>query len=212
MISEKNQKQLLKFIQGLPESQETLSYQNITGFLYGIGISPASDNPYDWLDFVLGEGSVFEKNETKKLLTDCLIHAYNDVVEAFRLDALAFPFDLEKMFANNEELEPFIDWIAGFVNALYIRADFWDGPRFAQLDQEKRQLLIHCMLMLEGIVEPEIVKDAFEKLPMHILSRTYPTLDLQGDRALQQILMICVMASKDAVETLQDYAKNYGKL
>ncbi len=208
MISEKNQKLLEKFIKGCPESQGALSYENIVGFLYGIALCPESKNSNEWLDYLIGEEITFETHEEKNSLTDCLISMYKEFSLAFQNDTLVFPFDLEKMLTHNEELKPFTDWVTGFVDALYLRADFWNGENFLELAQEKRQILIHSMLMLEGIIEPEIVKEAFEKLPVQVLSKTYPTLDLQSDKILQQILMICIMASRDAVKTLQEHAKS----
>lgn len=187
-------------------SEDLPSYQQVSGFLFGLGMTPDEVLPDEWLEYVLkrDEESV---GESLKIITGGLARVYNVYVNAFHQKRLEFPFQLAEMLSSNAEMVSLIDWITGFVDALYMRAEFWDGNEFSEFSHEKQQMLYHSVLMLEGIVEPEIVFEVFEKLPDEVLRQAYPTLNLEGDNVPQQIIMICLMSSQDAVETLQSHAR-----
>ncbi len=189
----------------LLEYNASLDFQSICGFIYGLAMTPEDIECDEWLNYALGNensGENFDK------VGESLTRIFDNHVQAFRANNLRFPFNLSHMIDNNSSMEPLISWIRGLLDALYFRSSFWDGEAFPAFDGDRQQLLYHSMLMIEGIVEPAMVKEVFEKLPLKVLHQVYPTLDLYSDAVERQIIMICIMSSQDAVEALQQFARD----
>lgn len=180
-------------------------YYSIIGFIYGLAMTPIQPERDEWLSSIIGDEAAEELADP---VIESLVRIYNEHVAAFGENRLGFPFDLSHMIENNGAMEPLINWVGGLIDALYLRSSFWDGEAFSGVETERRELLYHSMLMLEGIVEPEVVKEVFEKLPPGVLRQVYPTLDLNSDAVDQQITMICIMSCQEAVEVLQQYARD----
>lgn len=188
------------------DSDDRPSYQEVSGFLFGLGMTPELILPTEWLGYIF-ENKNGAMEEADDEVIGSLINVYNSHVDAFNSKELGFPFNLAEMLSSNAEMSSLIGWVTGLVDALYMRAEFWDGSEFSELDHDRQQLLFHCVLMLEGIVEPEIVFEVFEQLPDEVLKEAYPTINLEGDNVPQQIIMICIMSSQEAVEVLLEHAR-----
>lgn len=205
LFEESDIKNIKEFLQNCGGAQLNPDFHTITGFLYGLAMTPEDIDSEEWLGYIVEEQS---DGELDNDICDILTRVFEKHVAAFNEDRLAFPFNLSHMLENNGEIEPLVNWVKGFVDALYLRSSFWDGETFIEFDTDRQQLLYHSMLMIEGIIEPEMVKEVFEKLPIEVLRQVYPTLDLQSDTVYRQIAMICIMACPDAVKVLQQYSRD----
>lgn len=206
-----NQTELVQnFLNTQAQKNNSPDYNTANGFLFGLGITPEQIPVNEWMGYILPDHTT-KAHEEFEQVSQFLQQTYADNTTAFELNQLEFPFNLKEMLKKRAALPPLINWIKGFIDALYVRTEFWNGDGFSDLDPDKQQQLYHCMLMIEGILEPEIVLEVFEKIPSHILQQTYPTLDLACDTVKQQILMICVMAAEDAIHTLQNHARELEK-
>lgn len=195
-------KQYLLRRESSPLDQE---YYSIIGFLYGLAMTPEHPEDDDWLSSIVGEDAAREHTDP---VIESLDRIYKEYVVAFDQGRLGFPFNLSHMLENNGAMEPLINWVSGLTDAFYFRSSFWDSDAFSGLETDRRELLYHSMLMLEGIVDSAIVKEVFEKLPPEVLHQVYPTLDLSNDTVDRQITMICIMSCQEAVEALQQYVRD----
>lgn len=203
LIAKKDKRIVKQFLLESETTRSNLNYHSITGFLYGLAMTPGNIEPNEWLRYIVEDQKPAE--HTGQII-EGLVRILDNHVRSFKENQLPFPFDLAHMLENNGEIDPLVNWVKGLIDAFYFRSSFWDGEALSAFDADRQRLLFHSMLMLEGIVEPETVQEVFEKLPTEVLQQVYPTLDLNSDTVDRQIIMICVMSCQEAVEVLQQFA------
>ncbi len=209
LIEEADKQVIKQFFLDNQESLPSWDYYSIIGFLYGLAMTPEENRTDEWMDYILGD-KVDE--ETSGEVSESLLRIFDNHISAFSENHLRFPFNLSHMIENNRSMEPLVCWANGLLDAFYFRSSFWDGEAFSKLDGKRQQLLYHSMLMIEGIIDPQVVREVFEKLPLQVLSQAYPTLDLNSDIADRQIVMICITSCQEAVDVLQQYARDIGQM
>jgi len=206
MLTEKDKKSLKAVVDTIGKPEENFSLNELTGFLFGIAMTPEPLLPSQWLPIVFGSepGSNLvsgKLSETVKTLTA----VYNRLVASFHDNTLTFPFAMANL--TQTELETLYEWVSGFDEALLLREEIWDPQTFPQMEKSKKQELFHSMMTIQGLADPSEVEDYFHDLPEQVLRMAFPDMDLYNDDQQFQLQMFLLSALPLAVQTLLEHAR-----
>jgi len=206
MLTATEKKNLKKILAMAGEPDDTFSYDELLGYMFGLAMTPAMLHPSEWIPVIFGgDMPEFDSVAQMQTMTDNLFQVYNSFVDAFHNNTLNLPFMIENLQEN--QMESLYEWVSGFEEAIALREDLWDPEEFPELSDQKKEELYHSMMTIQGLVDPVEIMDYFEEMPDEIFQEAFSGLDVgQTDRELQ--IQVFLMASLPlAIETFQDHAR-----
>lgn len=209
MVFAKETQLLKNCLKKTPQPEDALSFDELLGFLFGLGMTPMEMEDEQWLPVIFGgEDNLPGQAKEQEALRSCLIRLYQRFKEAFLKDRLAFPFTLESL--EEMELAALYEWVSGLDEALLLFEEFWDPAAFDSLEATDTEELYHSLMTIEGLVDPIEAEEYFQTLPDEIIAEIFPAEGLGHSRIETQIQMVLLASLPLAVETLQKHARRYG--
>lgn len=206
MLPPDEQKLIKNFLALSTNPEDTLSYDELLGYLFGLAMTPDIVLPSEWIPFIFGgEGPTYKSMKQMEEMTGCLTRIYNRFVNLFQNSRLEFPFDIVTL--SDKQIVTIYEWVSGLEEALALRDELWDPEEFPRLAKAKKEELYYSLMIIQGLVEPDQVMDFFENMPDEFLQEAFPGMDTENtDREMQ--IQVFLMASLPlAVRTLQNHAR-----
>ncbi len=210
MLPAEEEKLLKEFLALAKNPEETFTYDELLGFLFGLAMTPEAVPFEEWLPCIFGgKEPAFRSAKQAAEVSDCLARIYSRQVESFRARKLEFPIDIGSL--GEDRLITVYEWVSGLDEALTLRAPLWEPEFFPRLNKTRKEELYFSLMIIEGLVEPDQVMDFFERLPDEFLQETLPGLGAESmDRDMQvQIFLLATLPL--AIRTLQDHARTIEK-
>jgi yecA family protein len=207
MLNEKDSNILKELLNLGQQPVDTLSFEELLGYLFGLGITPSVIPPDEWIPIIFGGDDImpiYKSKKQEKEMNTCLLRAYKTFTSAFQEGKLLFPFEMESL--GKADLERVYQWVAGFDEALMLNEEIWDPEESTTLHVRKKQELYHSLMTVEGLVDPEEVSDYFDNLPIEIFEQTFPDMDMGFEGRDMQIQMFLLASLPLAVQTLMEHA------
>ena len=205
MITGEQKKTLKKFLALAPEPENTLSYDQLTGFLYGLAITPDTLLPSEWIPRIFaGKTPEFASMDQGRQLFDGLRQVHRTIKAAFDAGCPAFPFDI--FSARDGVFDAILDWTFGFDMALSLRPDIWEPEELSALPPTMVHDVISSLMVIEGLLAPEVRTVVFDRMPQEIMKEAVTEDDAaEGDTPDRQ-LAVLLFTLPMAIEQLQTYA------
>lgn len=163
MISKNDEKILRRMLKLATEPDESLTYDAMRGFLFGLAMTPDMVMPSEWLPMVFGEEMItFDSEEQGQHLLHTLMRVANDLTLRFQEATLKFPFDMENL-ANPDDLLPIQEWVYGLNEALYLRPDCWsrdDASKQPFTDEQEE--ILSALATIKVIANPKQACNFFD--------------------------------------------------
>ncbi|HSO09720.1 MAG TPA: UPF0149 family protein [Desulfoprunum sp.] len=206
MVITGNDNTILKKFLGLaPEPENALSYDQLTGFLYGIAITPDTLLPSEWIPLIFaGKTPEFATLDQAGETCDGLVQVLNTFTAAFHDGSLAFPFDI--FSSRAETFDAILDWTLGFDLALSLRPDIWDPDESTALPPGMVHDVLSSLMVVEGLLAPEIRNVVFDRLPQEIMKEAVTETDAALDDTPDRQLAVLLFTLPMAIDQLQKYA------
>jgi yecA family protein len=211
MLTATEKKNLRNLLAMAEDPDNTFSYDELLGYIFGLAMTPAPLVPSEWMPTIFGgELPTFTTLEQMQKMTGSLMEVYNNFVSAFHNNKLHLPFNIEKLKEN--QFEALYEWVSGFEEAIALHEEVWDPEEFPELSERKKEDLYHSLMTIQGLVDPVEVMDYFEELPDQMFQEAFAGMDTeQGDRELQ--IQVFLMASLPlAIDTFQKHARTVDKI
>jgi len=200
------EKKLKKFLSLSSNPEDTFSYDELLGFLFGLAMTPEIVLPDEWIPCIFGgEEPVFKSAKQAAEMTDCLLNLYNRLVDSFHANTLDFPFDIAGLV--DDQLLAVYEWVSGFDEALAMRESLWDPEFFPKLNKVKREELYFSLMIVQGLVDPDELTDFFDNMPAEFLRESFPAMDAEEMDRDMQIQLFLLASLPLAVRTLQNHAR-----
>ncbi len=206
MLTAAEKKNLKNLLAMAKDPDNTFSYDELLGYLFGLAMTPDMILPSEWIPIIFdGDMPASGSPEQMQMKMDTLIKVYNSFIDDFHANRLNLPFDIENL--RDEQLESLYEWISGFEEAISLREEFWDPEEYPELSDKKKEGLYHSLLTIQGLVDPVEVMDFFEEIPDEVFQEAFSGMDEDlNDKELQ--IQVFLMASLPlAIQTLQDHAR-----
>lgn|GEM_PF-455570 len=206
MLPSDEKKILEKFLSLTRNPDDTFSYDELLGYLFGLAMTPDTLPVDEWIPFIFGgEAPTYKSMKQMQEISDCLTRIFNRFVDSFHDNKLDFPIDIASL--DDQQVFTVYEWVSGFEEALALRDDLWDPDQFPKLAKAKKEELYYSQMIVQGLVEPDQVMDFFDNLPDEFLQEAFPGMDSENtDREMQ--IQVFLMASLPlAVRTLQNHAR-----
>lgn len=201
-----NDKYIIKSFLSLISSKDNrIGYDEFLGFVFGLAMTPDIITLEEWISWIAnGEEVPYTSIEQAEETSSCLKRLYNKYLEDFQNDVLIFPFDIQTI--KGVEYSPLHKWVLGFIDALSLRDEYW-GLDVVNLLPETREELFYNMLMVNGVVEPEVVLEVVKNIPADEIQILFPGINTQEEDVLQKISQLCTVSLKNAIDWLQHHAR-----
>jgi yecA family protein len=210
MLTATERKNLKNLLAMTGEPDNTFSYDELLGYMFGLAMTPDILVPSEWMPIIFGgDLPAFDSTEQMQTMTDNLIQVYNSLIDDFHNYKLNFPFNIEKL--KDSQFEALYEWISGFEEAISLREELWDPEEYPELSDKKKEALYHSLMTIQGLVDPVEVMDYFEELPDELFQEAFSGMDTAlNDRELQ--IQVFLMASLPlAIETFQEHSRTVEK-
>lgn len=207
MLTPEESKILKTFLALAPEPDETFSYDELMGYLYGLAITPDIVLPSEWIPLIFnGTVPAYDSLDQVDTMNRCLMNVFNRLTAEFHNNTLDLPFDIRQL--DRGELEKLYEWISGFEEALALRDDLWDPEQHPHLPEQTKHELYHSLMTIQGLVEPMDVMDFFENLPDEVFEEAFPGMENEFESRELQIQMFLLASLPLSIQTLQKHAAN----
>ncbi len=210
MLTPTETKNLQKLLALTEDPDNTFSYDELLGYLFGLAMTPAVLMPSEWMPLIFdGNLPEFESMEVAQKMTGSLMAAYNTYLTAFQNNELTFPFTIEGL--QDSQFAALYEWVSGFEEAIALCEELWDPEEYPELSDEKKEELYHSMMTIQGLVDPMEAMEYFEDMPDELFQEAFSGMDMElGDREAQ--IQIFLLASLPlAIETFQEHARAVDK-
>jgi yecA family protein len=210
MLTTAETKTLKNLLDLAPVPEQTFTYDELLGFLFGLAMTPDIVLPSEWMPIIFaGDSPNYNSREQAQTMTNCLLQVYNRFIADFHDQKLNFPYDIENL--EEQQLDTLYDWVSGFEEAIILREELWDPEEYPELPDRKKEELYHSMMTIQGLVDPMEVMDFFDSLPDKLFQDTFADMDnVSEDREVQ--IQVFLMASLPmAVDTFQEHARTLEK-
>lgn len=206
MITAKQKKTLKKLLSLAPTPEETFTYDELLGYLFGVAITPDIILPSEWLPAIFGgEAPVYDSMDQVQEMHGCLMQVYNIFNAAFHAGTLAFPYDFTRL--NAKDFDSINEWVFGFEEAMTLRSEIWEPEEQPHLPKEMANDVFSSLMVIQGLTDPEAADEIFGGLPQELSLDTFPGLDAEDDDKSAQLYALLLASLPTAIETLQNYAQ-----
>ncbi len=210
MLTTDEKKTLNELLALAPEPENTFTYDELLGFLFGLAMTPNVVPPSEWQPIIFGGDSpTFDSTKRAQEMTGCLIQIHKRFSTNFHNNKLELPFDISTL--QDTQVPTVFEWTSGFEEALALREEVWDPDEFPDLSDTQKEELFFSMMVIQGIVEPLEVMDFFDKVPGDVLAKVFPdNASKNMDQTIK--IQIFLMASLPlTIQTLQQHARTVEK-
>jgi yecA family protein len=200
------EKTLLKELLALaPVPEQTLSYNELMGFMFGLAITPVTIPDDEWMVAIFGddESGITAEDQARSLST-VLSQVYTTFLAKKDRNELHFPYELETLEQNR--LEEVLEWVSGFEEALALRPEFWEPAEESELEAKNIEELFFSMMVIQGLVDPVDVMPFFENLPDELIAEAFTSFKPGEENKDLQIQLFLLSTLPLAVQTLQKHA------
>lgn len=183
MLSPTEKTLLQELLALAPVPEQTQSYHELMGFMFGLAITPVPIPADEWMVAIFGEddSGISAEDQARSMAT-----VLNQVHATFMLrkarNDLHFPYELETLEHSN--LEEVLEWISGFEEALDLRPEIWepgdDSPVPEMVDE-----LYFSLMVIQGLVDLEGVIPFFDRVPQEVLESAFVAFDPDQDHQTQ---------------------------
>lgn len=204
MLSDIEKTLLKEFLALIPYPEQSLSYNELMGYLYGLAITPTHIPEQEWMSAIFSDDvdSVPAEAQARGMY-QILAQVYSAFLSEKRMKKLHFPYEIETLAEN--ELEEVLEWVSGFEEALALRPETWEPESDAKVSPKKKEELFFSLMVIQGLTDPAEIMPFFEKLPKEVFSETFLSYDPNGDDRELQVQAFLLATLPLAVQTLQDY-------
>lgn len=205
MFTQEEEKNLREHLSLAPHPDICLTFQELSGFIFGLAMTPV-DIPFsEYIRIILGdfpspETSADGFHETQSTFQRIL----KRLRKRFNQDRLKFPFHLEQI--TTEEITSIFEWTSGFEEALALREEIWDPEEYHNLPERRNEELLYAMIGIQGIVEPEDILHYFRDIPEFIIEESYPGIKSDTINREIKIQLYLLTSLPLAIITLQKHA------
>lgn len=210
MLTAKEKKTLKGLLSLAPEPDMTFTFDELMGFMFGLGITPDLIPPSEWIPIIFaGDTPAYESMEQMGEMTGCLMQVYNKFTAAFQDDHLSLPFAIDKL--DEHQFDMLYEWVSGFEEALALREEIWDPEESPSLPDKNKEELFHAMMTVQGLVDPLEVMDFFDNLPEEAFDEAFAEMPKEIDSREMQIQLFLLATLPMAVETFQNHGRRMEK-
>ena len=98
MLTATEKKNLQNLLAMADDPDNTFSYDELLGYLFGLAMTPELICPSEWMPVIFG-GDLpdFDSVEEMQKMTGSLMQVYNKYIDDFHNNKLTFPFNIEKL-------------------------------------------------------------------------------------------------------------------
>lgn len=206
------EKMLLKELLALsPVPEQTFSFNELMGYLFGLVITPDSIPASEWMPVIFGEDETgISAEDQARSMSTVLGQIYSTFQARHQAGTLQFPYQLETL--EKEELEEVLEWVSGFEEALAMRPDFWEPDFDSTLTAKQQEELFFSIMVVQGLVDPVEILPFFEKLPNEIFSEAFETFEIGAESRELQIQAFLLATLPLSIQTLQNHASRIEKI
>lgn len=200
------EKTLLKELLALaPIPEQTFSYNELMGFMFGLAITPVRIPDDEWMVAIFGddESGITALDQARSMST-VLSQVYTTFMATKQRGELHFPYQLETL--EEHGLEEVLEWVSGFEEALSLRPEIWEPSDDKDLAPKQLEELFFSMMVIQGLVDPVEVMPFFEKLPDEMFAEAFVTFNPDVDNKELQIQAFLLATLPLAIQTLQNHA------
>lgn len=200
-------KELLAFA---PVPEQTLSYNELMGFMFGLAITPVAIPADEWMVAIFGDDeSGISAIDQARSMSTVLNQVYATFLAKKEHGELHFPYQMETL--EELELEEVLEWVSGFEEALALRPDIWEPSDDDEAEPKKIEELYFSMMVIQGLVDPVEIMPFFEKLPDEVFAEAFISFDPEEKNKELQIQAFLLATLPLSVKTLQDHAEEMRK-
>lgn len=205
MVSINDQYIIKSFLSLIPNKDNRIGYDEFLGFVFGLAMTPDIITLEEWTSWVTnGEDVSYISIEQAEEIRSCLQKLYDKFLEDFKNGILEIPFDIQNL--KGVELISLKKWVVGFIDALSLRDEHW-GLAVVNLSAETREELFYNLLVVNGVVEPEVVLEIIENIPGDEAQVLFPGINIQEKDVLKKVSQLCISSLNDAIDWLQHHAR-----
>lgn len=210
MLTATDKKNLKKALAMGGEPDDTFSYDELLGYLFGLAITPDMVVPSEWMPIIFGgDLPPFRSMDQMQKMTGVLVAAYNNFLDDYHSNKLKFPFDIATLQEN--QFEPLYEWVSGFEEAIALREDMWDPEEYPELSESKKEELYHSMMTIQGLVDPVEVMDYFEDMPEELFQEAFSGMDEEFVDREMQIQFFLLASLPLVIDTFLEHAHRVEK-
>ncbi|KAB2891771.1 MAG: UPF0149 family protein [Desulfobulbaceae bacterium] len=205
-VTARQKKILTRYLALSPDPDDTFTYDELMGYLFGIAITPDVILPGEWMDQIFGEEKPVHDSMTQaQEMLGCLMEVYNAFSDASRADTLHLPFNI--LTLKPGQYDAVFAWVFGFNVALSLRPDIWEPEDMSALPEDLTYEVMSSLMIIEGLIDPEVCTAYFEGLPGDILREAFGDFDAEDEDLPSRHLAILLASLPMAVEKLQEFAR-----
>ncbi len=206
MLTTTDKKHLQTLLAMSEDPDNTFSYDELVGYLFGLAMTPELLMPSEWLPGIFGgDLPEFDSIEQAQKMTGDLMEVYNKSITDFQKNQLTFPFTIEEL--QEDQFAVLYEWVSGFEEAIALREELWDPEEFPDLSDQKKEELYHSMMTIQGLVDPVDIMDYFEDMPDELFQEAFAGQDMELDDREAQIQIFLLASLPLAIETFQEHAR-----
>ena len=203
MITTDEQRILEKLLDLAPAPQITFTYLELTGFLFGLAITPEKIPSREWMPVIFeGDEPEFTSMAQAEEMTNTLTSVLARMRDNNLNDTLHFPFAYES--ADFDQIEEVYEWVSGLEEALSLREELWDPEEFPAMAETKKLELFEAMMSIRALVDPEEFQDLFSRIPDDALEEFFPEPQMEDKEA--QLVALLISSLPHSIETLQQHS------
>lgn len=205
-ITAKQKKILVRLLALSPDPREAFDYDELTGYLFGIAITPDIILPSEWVAPIFGEEQpLYDAQAQLQEGFGCLMEVYNTFIDASHAGTLRFPFNI--MALKPAEYDAVFSWVSGLSVALSLRPDIWELEESPELPEDMAYALMSSLMIIDGLLDPEISAAYFDTLPADILREAFGDTAANEEELASRQLTILLASLPMAVEALQEFSR-----
>ena len=206
MLTTTDMKNLQNLLAMTEDPDNTFSYDELLGYLFGLAMTPEVLLPSEWIPLIFGgDLPEFDSLEPAEKMTGDLMTIYNKYIADFQKDQLTFPFTIDKL--QDDQFAALYEWVSGFEEAIALREELWDPEEYPDLSDQKKEELYHSMMTIQGLVDPVEVMEYFEDMPDELFQEAFSGVDMDLNDREAQIQIFLLASLPLAIETFQEHAR-----
>ena len=206
MLTATDKKNLQKLLAMTDEPDNTFSFEELQGYLFGLAMTPETLMPNEWMPLIFGgELPEFSSIELAQKMTTYLVEAYNTCIADFRRNQLTFPFTIESL--QDDQFAALYEWVSGFEEAIALREELWDPEEYPDISEAKKEELYHSIMTIQGLVDPMEAMEYFDDMPEEVFREAFAGMDMDIEGRESQIQIFLLASLPLAIETFQEHAR-----
>lgn len=206
MIKPDEKNLLLTLLDLGPDQFTTFTYTELTGFLFGLAITPEEIPTAEWMPVIFdGESPSFASMAQAEELTSTLSTVFLRMRDNFIRNSLVFPFDFDE--SDTHQVEEVYEWVSGFEEALALREELWDPEEYSTMPEQKKLELFEAVMTLRALIDPEEFGEFFDRIPEEAFEELFPSIDDEEMSREELVIGLLLGSIPRSVLILQNHAE-----